>query len=325
MKQWLEEIERYACENVNKLLVGNKSDLTTKKVVDTTTATVISHLSVLWSTKLQHAFAFYFFRNTPINSESHSSRHQPRTRPTLSRPLWQWRLRSRTALGHHRVLQTRKAKLKSIQDVQLKAIRVDAVKSYISVAHTLIMITMQPHYFPIKTFFFTRTLLRFQLLSRLTTRPLLLFQKSCFAFLTLCMLGICNHDTEEEEIKLNIICGREKYFSFLYLWVSSFSFWKLLAQPPTLSTQQDFDHNITSVSRDRRSTKISDPLDFYFLIYAWQFVTFQPKPRSRPVSHDPASVYLGNIWRFGILPLIRHHSTSEAFGGQYRGDLENNS
>ncbi|XP_059218184.1 ras-related protein Rab-1A [Stomoxys calcitrans] len=38
VKQWLEEIERYACENVNKLLVGNKSDLTTKKVVDHTTA-----------------------------------------------------------------------------------------------------------------------------------------------------------------------------------------------------------------------------------------------------------------------------------------------
>jgi len=31
---WLEEIERYACENVNKLLVGNKSDMTTKKVVE---------------------------------------------------------------------------------------------------------------------------------------------------------------------------------------------------------------------------------------------------------------------------------------------------
>merc|ERR1711916_279961 len=38
VKQWLHEIDRYACENVNKLLVGNKSDLTTKKVVDTTTA-----------------------------------------------------------------------------------------------------------------------------------------------------------------------------------------------------------------------------------------------------------------------------------------------
>lgn len=40
VKQWLEEIDRYACDNVNKLLVGNKSDLTTKKVVDYTTAKV---------------------------------------------------------------------------------------------------------------------------------------------------------------------------------------------------------------------------------------------------------------------------------------------
>ena len=35
MKQWLHEIDRYACENVNKLLVGNKSDLTSKRVVST--------------------------------------------------------------------------------------------------------------------------------------------------------------------------------------------------------------------------------------------------------------------------------------------------
>jgi len=34
VKQWLQEIDRYACENVNKLLVGNKSDLTNKRVVD---------------------------------------------------------------------------------------------------------------------------------------------------------------------------------------------------------------------------------------------------------------------------------------------------
>ncbi|KAK7595412.1 hypothetical protein V9T40_013237 [Parthenolecanium corni] len=38
LKQWLEEIDRYACENVNKLLVGNKCDQVTRKVVDYTTA-----------------------------------------------------------------------------------------------------------------------------------------------------------------------------------------------------------------------------------------------------------------------------------------------
>jgi len=34
VKTWLAEIHRYASDNVNKLLVGNKSDLTNKKVVD---------------------------------------------------------------------------------------------------------------------------------------------------------------------------------------------------------------------------------------------------------------------------------------------------
>lgn len=45
VKQWLEEIDRYACDNVNKLLVGNKCDLTTKKVVDYTTAKVSNVVS----------------------------------------------------------------------------------------------------------------------------------------------------------------------------------------------------------------------------------------------------------------------------------------
>lgn len=40
VKQWLNEIDRYASENVNKLLVGNKSDLTSKRVVDYQTAKV---------------------------------------------------------------------------------------------------------------------------------------------------------------------------------------------------------------------------------------------------------------------------------------------
>jgi Ras-related protein Rab-1A len=34
VKQWLGEIDRYACQSVNKLLVGNKADLVEKKVVE---------------------------------------------------------------------------------------------------------------------------------------------------------------------------------------------------------------------------------------------------------------------------------------------------
>lgn len=35
VKQWLNEIDRYANESVCKLLVGNKCDLVENKVVDT--------------------------------------------------------------------------------------------------------------------------------------------------------------------------------------------------------------------------------------------------------------------------------------------------
>jgi Ras-related protein Rab-1A len=38
VKTWLNEIDRFATEGVNKLLVGNKADLTTKKTVDFDTA-----------------------------------------------------------------------------------------------------------------------------------------------------------------------------------------------------------------------------------------------------------------------------------------------
>lgn len=38
VKDWLSEIDRYACEGVNKLLVGNKSDLVSKRAVPEATA-----------------------------------------------------------------------------------------------------------------------------------------------------------------------------------------------------------------------------------------------------------------------------------------------
>lgn len=40
VQQWLGEISRFATENVNKLLVGNKCDLADKKVVEYSTAKV---------------------------------------------------------------------------------------------------------------------------------------------------------------------------------------------------------------------------------------------------------------------------------------------
>jgi GTPase SAR1 family protein len=40
VRTWLSEIDRYANENVNKLLVGNKADMAGKKVIDTQTAQV---------------------------------------------------------------------------------------------------------------------------------------------------------------------------------------------------------------------------------------------------------------------------------------------
>lgn len=33
MRQWLQEVDRYASENVSKLLVGNKSDMENKREV----------------------------------------------------------------------------------------------------------------------------------------------------------------------------------------------------------------------------------------------------------------------------------------------------
>lgn len=47
VKQWLQEIDRYASDSVNKLLVGNKCDLTAKKAVEYGKAKVKSFGSLL--------------------------------------------------------------------------------------------------------------------------------------------------------------------------------------------------------------------------------------------------------------------------------------
>lgn len=54
VKQWLNEIDRYASDNVNKLLVGNKSDLTANKVVSYETAKV--KLCTLYSYLKLHSY-----------------------------------------------------------------------------------------------------------------------------------------------------------------------------------------------------------------------------------------------------------------------------
>jgi Ras-related protein Rab-1A len=77
VKQWLQEIDRYATEGVNKLLVGNKSDMTDKKVVEYTTAKVGAHDGLHSLTR---------GRSSQTASAFPSSRHRPRMRPTSSRP-----------------------------------------------------------------------------------------------------------------------------------------------------------------------------------------------------------------------------------------------
>ena len=49
VKQWLNEIDRYANDSVCKLLVGNKCDLVENKVVDTQTAKVCFVIFNVWT------------------------------------------------------------------------------------------------------------------------------------------------------------------------------------------------------------------------------------------------------------------------------------
>jgi Ras-related protein Rab-1A len=67
VKQWLQEIDRYATEGVNKLLVGNKSDMEDKKVVEYTVAKVCTYLIPL-PLSLDNAVlvSFSFFLSLPF-------------------------------------------------------------------------------------------------------------------------------------------------------------------------------------------------------------------------------------------------------------------
>jgi GTPase SAR1 family protein len=88
VKQWLNEIDRYASDNVNKLLVGNKSDLTEKKVVSYETAKVcyatllLTHISVAIFYLLKQSLCFTIddvYRNLLMRLASPSWRPVRRT------------------------------------------------------------------------------------------------------------------------------------------------------------------------------------------------------------------------------------------------------
>lgn len=62
VKTWLNEIDRYANENVNKLLVGNKNDMTSKRAVDYQTAKVGAGVPYKCNAFSVAQVHFHFFR-----------------------------------------------------------------------------------------------------------------------------------------------------------------------------------------------------------------------------------------------------------------------
>lgn len=85
VKQWLQEIDRYATEGVNKLLVGNKSDMSDKKVVEYTVAKVGLCFCYKINYFIPDANASLLHRSSPTAWAFPSWRPRPRTPPTSSR------------------------------------------------------------------------------------------------------------------------------------------------------------------------------------------------------------------------------------------------
>lgn len=85
VKQWLQEIDRYATEGVNKLLVGNKSDMEDKKVVEYTVAKVRDQDALPYQIN-RVADVILPCRNSLTASEFPSSRRLPRMLPMSSKP-----------------------------------------------------------------------------------------------------------------------------------------------------------------------------------------------------------------------------------------------
>lgn len=88
MKQWLQEIDRYATEGVNKLLVGNKSDMEDKKVVEYTVAKVCGQ-TLVWDSLFLAEWVIdamcCWFRNSPTALGSRSWKPRRRTLRMSSR------------------------------------------------------------------------------------------------------------------------------------------------------------------------------------------------------------------------------------------------
>ena len=78
VKQWLQEIDRYATEGVNKLLVGNKSDMADKKVVEYTVAKVQRSLFLEYVHHLTAATGVRRQPRHPLPRDLRKERHQRR-------------------------------------------------------------------------------------------------------------------------------------------------------------------------------------------------------------------------------------------------------